>query len=785
MPSLRKPRAKKQPQPQPIPAAPTRCRPTDEDGGFAELLPLLRSHFDAAVADVKQPLFHTDAGAAKPLYDVFLDNLPAELRKHYECRCCRAFVKRYGDLVTVDGQGRQRSVMWGLSHNYAAAPVAFRTALSRLDAAITATTVVGVFLSADLTLGTPSTIGEDPVDGSSVTWTHFHAVLPAQRRFSSLVKTLEAAVAERREEYGMLKRGLDEFGVDVVQKALALLTSGTLQRPEKGEPLARWLLDLHARLKPYKGQQRDNLVWLASVQAPAGFCRVRSGMLGTMLEDLQNGLDVAAVSKRWAEKVDPAQYMRAQVAPAAGNLKRAESVIQTMEAAGALRRRYAVKVDVAEFLWQPRCAEVPPAATAGPVFGHITPKQKAPLPRQYLDLGDVKMTWEKFKRTVLPIAERVEYQVPATTLQLAALVTATDPAAPPILQWDGDGTTSPRNPVSVYSQQAEPQRWGLQPGSFVDVDFATAMPYHWNGASSPQHKEGVLLALKGCRDQHRIAGGGFLPEFLRSEFREIRSSLDAYAKSSTVEGKEAAECCGLALMKAVETATGTQVKQFAAGTRIIIVLDESGSMTSHSGPMSRQAKVIATTLQRRLPDAVVEVCRFGTQPSWERPTMARQLEYFRAGDSNRGGTSLYYTLAEAAERAMLAPEPTLLYLLTDGRNESSLGSPWEAREGVAGALATGRVTFGCVGPTESANFFADCGIPAACVRLWSTYSRGDLDAITEQVGRGIDAFADARSRGLASIDDFFTAPVSGFGDGVRLRVTTGQQRQVVVLDRWD
>ncbi len=60
---------------------------------------------------------------------------------------------------------------------------------------------------------------------------------------------------------------------------------------------------------------------------------------------------------------------------------------------------------------------------------------------------------------------------------------------------------------------------------------------------------------------------------------------------------------------------------------------------------------------------------------------------------------------------------------------------------------------------------------------------------TAAVSKGIAAFADARAAGLSAIEDFFSAPVSGFGDGVRLRVTTGKgstaRRQVVVLDRWD
>ena len=56
------------------------------------------------------------------------------------------------------------------------------------------------------------------------------------------------------------------------------------------------------------------------------------------------------------------------------------------------------------------------------------------------------MTWDKFQRTVLPSAERIEFLAPSHG-SYTALVTAANAEAPPILQWDRDGA---RNPVSWY-----------------------------------------------------------------------------------------------------------------------------------------------------------------------------------------------------------------------------------------------------------------------------------------------------------------------------------------------
>jgi hypothetical protein len=189
-----------------------------------------------------------------------------------------------------------------------------------------------------------------------------------------------------------------------------------------------------------------------------------------------------------------------------------------------------------------------------------------------------------------------------------------------------------------------------------------------------------------------------------------------------------------------------------------------------------------------MPKALVSDLRFGSSVVTHQIVTASQLPPLRFY-ANMGGTALYDALATASRMATNAADPTLIYIITDGEeNQSRQYNSDTCTEAVSAALSTGRVSFGCVGPAHAADFFRSAGIPSACVRDW--YGGGsDLAAVTTEVSKGIAAFADARAAGLSAIEDFFSAPVSGFGDGVRLRVTIGKgsttRRQVVVLDRWD
>jgi hypothetical protein len=201
--------------------------------------------------------------------------------------------------------------------------------------------------------------------------------------------------------------------------------------------------------------------------------------------------------------------------------------------------------DPLETVWQP----APPAPTPKPggVFSHLATRAE---PRGVtVDAPPTVMTWDKFSRTVLPDAARIEYLVPASKQSYLALVTAKHPEAPPILQWDSPDR---RNPVSlyVYVNGSAPADWNLRAGQHHRVTAITLSPAMWHATSSNSHHgQLVLFVLDGARDLTYKSGAGFFPEFLRSEYHEIRATMEAYAKAAVVEGRDDAEACGISLHK--------------------------------------------------------------------------------------------------------------------------------------------------------------------------------------------------------------------------------------------
>lgn len=373
----------------------------------------IQRRFDVVVGSGK-PLFKTDA---EDLFTVFLDELPQEARQHYTCSACRHFFNVFGGLVAIDEDGRTRSAMWAPE----GVPEFFRRSVKAVCDRIECAGVINVFLSDESKWGTPVT-GE---------WHHMAVIPPKGMLHKSRMQTPGQAMAEKAEDYRMLQAGVNAYDMGVVEKAVALLQSEALYRSDKCLGVAQWLLEQKKRLAKTKSdRQRENIAWLAVAAAPAGFCHIRSSMIGTLLDDLVSGMAYDAVSRRFADKMNPQNYMRSQAAPTEGNIRQAEQLVESMGIADSLRRRYATFAEIPHYLWKSVNLPTVEKVKAGGIFSGLIPKRK-----NAENLPGAVMTWEKFQRTVLPVAKGIEARIDNPS-RFMAMVQAADPAAENILQWD-------------------------------------------------------------------------------------------------------------------------------------------------------------------------------------------------------------------------------------------------------------------------------------------------------------------------------------------------------------
>lgn len=500
-------------------------QPEQRDRDYEVLRTLMQERIDAISPGVTH-LFVTDIGP-RP-YDTFLNALPPEMRQHHVCHTCRHFVERFGALVVVTDD-LLIPVMWPVLP----ANNVYQPAVEAMARLVRRAPIIGVHVSHESTWGIPIT-GD---------WTHF-AVRPPARFITkrSRLETASQIAAKLAHEAETLTTGLREYGLELVQRAHMLLTTGQLYRSEKCIGTAAWLLDVHRQLANVRGAQRTNLIWRAAASAPVGFCHVKSTMIGTLLDDLAANLPFADVKRKFDAKMNPLQYQRPTAAPTLGNILQAEKIVDALGIRASLERRFAKLEDV-EALWVPRASTREPEPTGG-VFDHLRPLASRQPSVRDLGTPPTLMTWSKFRRDILASAETIELLVPSVRAPFTAMVTAADPSAPPILQWDAP---EQRNPMSmyVYHGGSLAHHWGLSPTTWCSVTAITNDPAHWYGRQSPNHAQRVYLLLQGARDLRHDHGGGFFPETLRSELHQIRATLEAHALRVKIAGLNEATACGL------------------------------------------------------------------------------------------------------------------------------------------------------------------------------------------------------------------------------------------------
>lgn len=490
--------------------------------------------------NVGLPLFTTDA---EELFPAYLNALPEHERQHHTCNACRHFVERFGGLVTISTTGIATSAMWNVED----APELYKASIEAMLKIIRRSKVTGVFLSSDSVWG-------QPVTGI---WQHL-SVRPQIVYKATALKNASQAMAEKKEDFKTMITALQEFKLEAVNQAVTLLKTDSLYRSEKCLGVAEWLLDLIKVRAEAKGKQaRDNMLWLAVAIAPVGFCHPRSSMIGTLLEDIVKGLSFADVSRRFKEKMHPLSYQRPQVAPSVGNIAQAEKIVEQLGIKESLRRRFA-RLGEVQAIWTPMKA--PEVIRGKSVFGHLIAQKVAE--NKTMQIPTLTMTWDKFQRAILPEAIEIEYYVPFHKDSFVALTTAANPEAPPILQWDLE---EKRNPVSwyVYNNGSQASQWGLNQG-WNKVNAVTLKPSMWNGGFEHQG-EAVIFLINGAKDSRTDSGIALFPETLKSELREIRSTIEQFSKLGKFEEFDGEAAAGVVAAKGsnwnirlkVRTASGT------------------------------------------------------------------------------------------------------------------------------------------------------------------------------------------------------------------------------------
>lgn len=412
------------------------------------------------------------------LFEKFLSGFKeGEVRQHYNCNACHRFVNKYGGLVTLDENGKITSLVWDEKN----VPEFFKESVKLMKKDVESKSVKDVFFTDVATLG-------EPITGC---WHHMSLKLPRERVNTNRLKNADQIRAEKHEDFKMLVSAINSYKYETVEKAVNILKGGDIYRSDNCIAIAEWLKGIYDRRNATRFSRiKENILWQAVATAPVGFCHVKSGMIGTVLDDISDNLSFNSIKSKFEEKMRPSNYMRSQSAPSQGNINQAEKIVEKLGLTESLERRYAKFDEIPEFIWKPKTSKTNKPSTG--VFSNVKAKGSSVSTPETI-VPTATMTFDKFMRTVMPDADSIEVMIDNPN-RFMALLSASNEEAPSIINWDNnfswyyhggiDGEIKRRVEQAGGRYENNKIRCSLLWNNYTDLDLHCHFPkghiYHGN-----------------------------------------------------------------------------------------------------------------------------------------------------------------------------------------------------------------------------------------------------------------------------------------------------------------
>lgn len=406
------------------------------DNTFSPFAKIVAASFQSIA---KSPRAYVTGVDGDALYQCYLAAFPEgtnpifKKATEHSCSCCKQFIRRAGNVISVNDQGIVRTVWLEAA---AKAPYPYNVVAAALHRMVCSADISDLFLvnQKEASFGAATTRSMDE-NGKTLTWNHLYT--------ETIPKALQSAAPDQvRGEYRttvqVFARGLAELAPSALDTVLALIEANNLYRgTEHKNAVVQFMAAQKTFLESQGQQARDIFVWTNAVGPAARF---RNTVIGTLVQDLSDGVDVERAVASFEQKVAPTNYKRTSAVITPAMVKKAMETIETLGLEPALERRFAVLGDISvnDVLWVD--GSVKPAMKGGLVDTLMQAAETAVHKRTKKDeeLAET-IGLEAFIENVLPTATGMEVLLKSEHLGNLMSLTAPVHAEPKqLFRWNND-----------------------------------------------------------------------------------------------------------------------------------------------------------------------------------------------------------------------------------------------------------------------------------------------------------------------------------------------------------
>lgn len=339
----------------------------------------------------------------------------------HDCSCCKQFVRNLGRvLAIVDGELDSPWNVKGLESPYKEVADSMHGFVCELG-------ITSVFRTKEKSYG--AEVSRQLLeDGSVKRWNHFHGKVLTGHLSDSPgeAKGMIETTAQ------VFRRGLVELSADAVQQVLDLIDANALYRGQEHRTAVVGFQKIQNQYKLLKTNVKRSIFVWSKANDPA--TRFRNTVIGTLVQDLSEGVDLEKAVKSFETKVAPTNYKRTSALITPRMVEDAMSTIKELGLEPALYRRLAKMSDISvnNVLWADRADQ--------PLMkgGLLDTLMKATKTDVAVDkAADVSI--DEFMSAVLPQAQGIEMRV--SNAHLSNFMTLTAPQHPDtgkLFRWSND-----------------------------------------------------------------------------------------------------------------------------------------------------------------------------------------------------------------------------------------------------------------------------------------------------------------------------------------------------------
>ncbi len=386
-----------------------------------------------AVANAPQ-VFVADVDGDE-LYRRYLDAFPAGtnpiFRKNteHECSCCRQFIRRAGNVVSIDDHGSIRTIWDDASLR---APQPYGVVADELRSAVLAANISDLYRVGqnEHSFGAATTRSMD-TDGNAIAWNHLHTgVVPKALQIMSP----DQARGDYRTTVQVFTRGLEELSSSAVDTVVGLIEANNLYRGAEHKATVMQFKSAQAAYQAKGPHERAIFAW-ANAVGPAS--RFRNTVIGTLVQDLSEGMDVERAVASFEQKVAPTNYKRTTAIITPGMVQQAMKTIEELDLEPALERRFATIHDISvnDVLWVD--GSVKPAMKGGIANTLMQAATTANPKRDEERAEDIEL--DTFIEDVLPTVTSMEVLFKGEHVgNLMSLTAPVHPEPKQLFRWNND-----------------------------------------------------------------------------------------------------------------------------------------------------------------------------------------------------------------------------------------------------------------------------------------------------------------------------------------------------------